>query len=171
MEDFERLLNDSSGEIIEILDEQTERQASGVAVRPARCHPRDAPARRRPLSRHRGPLTVERAASRRLLDELLPKGRLLGLSTQKDADLDVPGTGDLYEIGVLGNILRMVRQSDEKTLVLIQIVERIRLMEFVESKPYLKARFQILENKFPRPATVGRRCCAISASRRRTSSA
>ena len=35
--------------------------------------------------------------------------------------------GDLYEIGVLGNILRMVRQSDEKTLVLIQIVERVLL--------------------------------------------
>ena len=100
------------------------------------------------------PLTVERAASRQLLEELLPTGRLLGLATQKDADLDVPGTKDLYEIGVLGNILRMVRQSDEQTLVLIQIVERIRLKKFVSTKPYLKARFEILENKFPRKGDV-----------------
>ena len=97
---------------------------------------------------------MERAASRQLLEELLPTGRLLGLATQKDADLDVPGTKDLYEIGVLGNILRMVRQSDEQTLVLIQIVERIRLKKFVSTKPYLKARFEILENKFPRKGDV-----------------
>ena len=150
MEDFERLLNESSGEIIEI---STSRPDSKMPEWRS-----DVP-EIIPVMPLRGvvlfpgtvaPLTVERTASRRLLDELLPKGRLLGLATQKDADLDVPGAGDLYEIGVLGNILRMVRQSDEKTLVLIQIVERIRLTKFVESNPYLKARFQILENKFPR---------------------
>ncbi len=150
MEDFERLLNDSSGEIIEIstskpnakLPEWRSDLAEIIPVMPLRgvvLFPGTV-----------APLTVERAASRRLLDELLPKGRLLGLATQRDADLDVPGPSDLYEIGVLGNILRMVRQNDEKTLVLIQIVERIRLHEYVESKPYLKARFEILENKFPR---------------------
>ncbi|RFC41846.1 MAG: ATP-dependent Lon protease, partial [Verrucomicrobia bacterium] len=150
MEDFERLLNESSGEIIEISTSRPDSKMPEwrsdlpeiIPVMPLRgvvLFPGTV-----------APLTVERTASRRLLDELLPKGRLLGLATQKDADLDVPGAGDLYEIGVLGNILRMVRQSDEKTLVLIQIVERIRLTKFVESNPYLKARFQILENKFPR---------------------
>ncbi len=151
MEDFEQLLNESSGEIIEIstsrpgakLPEWRSDLPEIIPVMPLRgvvLFPGTV-----------APLTVERAASRRLLDELLPTGRLLGLATQKDADLDVPGPGDLHEIGVLGNILRMVRQNDEKTLVLIQIVERIRLTEFVSSKPYLKARFEILENKFPKP--------------------
>jgi ATP-dependent Lon protease len=150
MEDFERLLNESSGEIIEISTSRPDAKMPEwrsdvpeiIPVMPLRgvvLFPGTV-----------APLTVERTASRRLLDDLLPKGRLLGLATQKDADLDAPGAGDLHEIGVLGNVLRMVRQSDEKTLVLIQIVERIRLVEFVESKPYLKARFRILENKFPR---------------------
>ncbi len=150
MEDFEQLLNESSGEIIEI---STSRPGAKLPEWRA-----DLPGII-PVMPLRGvvlfpgtvaPLTVERAASRRLLDELLPTGRLLGLATQKDADLDVPGPDDLHEVGVLGNILRMMRQSDEKTLVLIQIVERIRLTEFVSSKPYLKARFEILENKFPK---------------------
>ena len=96
------------------------------------------------------PLTVERSASRLLLEELLPTGRLLGLATQKDADLDVPGADDLYHIGVLGNILRMVRKNDEQTLVLIQIVERVKLTGFSSTKPYLKAEFEILENRFPK---------------------
>ena len=154
MEDFERLLNESSGEIIEI---STSRP--NAAMPEWRADLPDII----PVMHLRGvvlfpgtvaPLTVERAASRQLLEELLPTGRLLGLATQKDADLDVPGTKDLYEIGVLGNILRMVRQSDEQTLVLIQIVERIRLKKFVSTKPYLKARFEILENKFPRKGDV-----------------
>lgn len=150
MDDFEQLLNDSSGEIIEIstsrpdakLPEWRSDLPDIIPVMPLRgvvLFPGTV-----------APLTVERKASRKLLDDLLPTGRLLGLATQKDAELDVPGPGDLYEIGVLGNILRMVRQSDDRTLVLIQIVERIRLSEFVSSKPYLKAKFDILENRFPK---------------------
>jgi len=154
MEDFERLLNESSGEIIEISTSRPDAKMPEwradlpdvIPVMPLRgvvLFPGTV-----------APLTVERSASRQLLEELLPKGRLLGLATQKDADLDVPGPDDLYEIGVLGNILRMVRQSDEQTLVLIQIVERIHLREYVEKKPYLKARFEILENRFPEAGDV-----------------
>ncbi len=154
MEDFERLLNESSGEIIEISTSKP-----NAAMPEWRADLPDVI----PVMPLRGvvlfpgtvaPLTVERAASRLLLEELLPTGRLLALATQRDANLDVPGAKDLYEIGVLGNILRMVRQSDEQTLVLIQIVERIRLKKFVSTKPYLKARFEILENKFPRKGDV-----------------
>lgn len=150
MDDFEQLLNDSSGEIIEIstsrpdakLPEWRSDLPDVIPVMPLRgvvLFPGTV-----------APLTVERSASRKLLDDLLPTGRLLGLATQKDADLDVPGPGDLYEIGVLGNILRMVRQGDDRSLVLIQIVERIRLTEFVSTKPYLTAKFDILENRFPK---------------------
>ncbi|MBP6782736.1 MAG: endopeptidase La [Verrucomicrobiales bacterium] len=154
MEDLERLLNESSGEIIEI-----------STSRPNAAKPEwraDVPDVI-PVMPLRGvvlfpgtvaPLTVERAASRQLLEELLPNSRLLGLATQKDAELDAPGAEDLYEVGVLGNILRMVRQSDEQTLVLIQIVERVRFKKYVSTKPYLKARFDILENKFPRKGDV-----------------
>jgi len=154
MEDLERLLNESSGEIIEISSSRP-----NAAMPEWRADVPDVI----PVMPLRGvvlfpgtvaPLTVERAASRQLLEELLPTGRLLGLATQRDADLDTPGAKDLYEVGVLGNILRMVRQSDEQTLVLIQIVERIRLKKFVSTKPYLKARFEILENKFPRKGLV-----------------
>ena len=48
----------------------------------------------------------------------------------------------------------MVRQSDDQTLVLIQIVERIKLGPFVQSSPYLKAKFKILENRFPKDGDV-----------------
>ncbi|MAS95974.1 MAG: endopeptidase La [Verrucomicrobiales bacterium] len=150
MEDFEQMLNESSGEIIEI--------SSGSPDSEMPEWRSDLP-ETLPIMPLRGvvlfpgtvaPLTVERPASRQLLDELLPTGRLLGLVTQKDAELDEPGGKDVYEIGVLGNVLRMVRQNDDQTLVLIQIVERIRMNEYVVEKPYLKAKFEILENLFPK---------------------
>ncbi len=150
MEEIEQMLNDSSGEIIEIstsrpdseLPEWRSDLPEVIPVMPLRgvvLFPGTV-----------APLTVERKPSLQLLEELLPKGRLLGLVTQKDAELDVPGPDDLYSIGVLGNVLRMMRQNDEQTLVLIQIVERVRFTKYVAKTPYLKANFEILENKFPK---------------------
>ena len=150
MEEIEQMLNDSSGEIIEIstsrpdseLPEWRSDVPDVIPVMPLRgvvLFPGTV-----------APLTVERKPSLQLLEELLPTGRLLGLVTQKDAELDVPGPDDLFSIGVLGNVLRMMRQNDDQTLVLIQIVERVRFTKYVEKTPYLKAQFEILENKFPK---------------------
>ncbi len=150
MEDFEQMLSESSGDIIEI--------SSGKPDAELPEWRSDLPDTL-PIMPLRGvvlfpgtvaPLTVERKASQQLLEELLPQGRLLGLVTQKDADEDEPGPKDVYSVGVLGNVLRMVKQDDDHILVLIQIVERIKLKEFVSTKPYLKGTFDILENKLPR---------------------
>lgn len=150
MEDFEQMLSESSGEIIEISTSQP-----NATMPEWRSDLPDVI----PVMPLRGvvlfpgtvaPLTVERPASQRLLEELLPTGKLLGLTTQKDADIDAPVGKDVYKVGVLGNVLRMVRQDDGQTLVLIQIVERIRIKRFLQEDPYLKAEFNILENRFPK---------------------
>ncbi|MDF1825846.1 MAG: endopeptidase La [Verrucomicrobiales bacterium] len=148
------MLNDSSGEIIEIstsqpnaeLPEWRSDMPGVIPVMPLRgtvLFPGTV-----------APLTIERPASQQLLEELLPNGKLLGLATQKDSELDVPGSQDIYHVGVLGNVLRMIKQEDDEMLVLIQVVERIRLTKFTSQKPYLKARFEILENKFPKENAV-----------------
>ncbi|MEM7600969.1 MAG: LON peptidase substrate-binding domain-containing protein, partial [Verrucomicrobiota bacterium] len=148
------MLNESSGEIIEISTSQPNSEMpewrsdvpSVIPVMPLRgavLFPGTV-----------APLTIERPASQQLLEELLPNGRLLGLATQKDSDLDVPGPQDVYHIGVLGNVLRMIKQEDGDMLVLVQVVERIKLTKFTSENPYLKARFEILENKFPKENAV-----------------
>ncbi|MBL9153679.1 MAG: endopeptidase La [Verrucomicrobiales bacterium] len=97
------------------------------------------------------PFTIERKASQQLLEELLPHSRLLGLATQKDAELDTPGPDDIYSVGSLGIVLRMLRQDANTLVVLVQIVERIRYSDFGQTEPYLKAHFEILENTLPDP--------------------
>lgn len=150
MEDFEQMLSESSGDIIEIssgkpnaeLPEWRNDLPDALPIMPLRgvvLFPGTV-----------APLTVERPASKQLLEELLPHGRLLGLVTQKDAEQDEPGPDDLYSVGVLGNVLRMIKQDNDHILVLIQIVERIKLKSFVSTTPYLSASFDILENKLPR---------------------
>ncbi|MCG8603010.1 MAG: endopeptidase La [Verrucomicrobiales bacterium] len=154
MEDFEQMLNESSGEIIEISTSQPDSEMPEwrsdlpevIPVMPLRgvvLFPGTV-----------APLTVERPASQQLLEELLPTGRLLGLSTQHDSEVDVPGADQIHKIGVLGNVLRMMKQDDGNTLVLIQVVERIKLKKFESSEPYLRAQFEILENKFPKDGDV-----------------
>ncbi|MCB1079649.1 MAG: LON peptidase substrate-binding domain-containing protein, partial [Verrucomicrobiae bacterium] len=97
------------------------------------------------------PFTIERKSSQQLLEELLPHGKLLGLATQKDAELDTPGPDDIYSVGSLGIVLRMLRQDADTLVVLVQIVERIRFIDFGQVTPYLKAHFEILENNLPDP--------------------
>ena len=154
MEDFEQMLNESSGEIIEISTSQPDAEMPEwrsdlpdiIPVMPLRgvvLFPGIV-----------APLTVERAASQQLLEELLPTGRLLGLSTQHDSEVDVPGPKQIQKVSVLGNVLRMMKQDDGDILVLIQVVERIKLTKFVSSEPYLRAEFEILENKFPKDGDV-----------------
>lgn len=95
------------------------------------------------------PFNVERKPSQQLLEELLPRGRMLGLATQKDSEVDTPGPEDLYDVGALGIVLRMMRQDENNVIVLIQIVERIRFTDYGQTDPFLKARFEILENQLP----------------------
>ncbi len=149
MDEIEQLLAESSDDIIEI---------SGSAPNAERPDWRKDLPEQIPVMPLRGivlfpgtvaPLTVERPASQKLLEELLPTGRLLGLSTQYDDEVDEPVEKDIYRVGVLGNVLRMMRQDPKHLLVLIQIVERIELVGYTQQSPYLKAKFRILENVFP----------------------
>ena len=97
------------------------------------------------------PLNIERKASRKLLDDQLPQSRLVGLVTQRNQDVDEPKPDQLYGIGVLGNVLRMIQNSDDSVLILVQVMQRIRLTDFAENKdkPYLRARFEVLESTAP----------------------
>ena len=99
------------------------------------------------------PLNIERAASRRLLDNHLPQSRMIGLVAQRNQDVDEPAPDQLYEIGVLGNVLRMMQNSEDSMLILVQVMQRIRLTDFEpiadgERGP-LKARFELLDSDQP----------------------
>ncbi|MEJ5223134.1 MAG: LON peptidase substrate-binding domain-containing protein, partial [Anaerolineales bacterium] len=85
------------------------------------------------------PLTIGQPRSIKLVDDVVAGNRLIGLVAAKDPELETPGPEDLYTVGTLASVQRLLRAPDGTIRLLVQGIERIRLGAFVETEPYLKA--------------------------------
>ena len=90
------------------------------------------------------PLSVGRERSLRALDIGSKTGMVVALA-QKDPTNEEPRPSDLYPIGVVCNVGRMLRMPDGSTTVLVQGRARVRVLEWVRSTSYLQARVQLIE--------------------------
>jgi len=88
------------------------------------------------------PLNVGRPASRRLLDECLPKSKIIALATQHDSEQEEPTPDSMYNVAVAVMVLKLIRQPDETVSIIVHGLDRIHLTEYVGSKPYMVARVQ-----------------------------
>lgn len=95
------------------------------------------------------PLSIRRAASLKMLDETLPKTKLIGLFTQKQDENNNPGPDDLYHVGVAGNVLKLIRQADEVVVILVQAMHRIRIKKFLTTDPYFTAEIEVIPTAAP----------------------
>src|SRR5438477_481982 len=95
------------------------------------------------------PLTVGRAASMKLLDETLPQTKIIGLLTQRDETKEDPEPQDLYPIGVAAIVLKLLRQSDNHVVIVVQGLRRFALRKIVAAHPYLRAEVELLNSKLP----------------------
>src|SRR5690349_5776080 len=76
------------------------------------------------------PLSVRRPSSLKMLDETLAKTKVIGLFSQKKEDGTNPTADDLYQVGVAGNVLKLMRQTDDVVLILVQALQRIHVRKF-----------------------------------------
>ena len=88
------------------------------------------------------PLTVGQARSIRLVDDILSGDKLVGLVASRKPELDEPGPEDLYTIGTIATVHRLLRAPDGTIRLLVQGLQRFRLGEMVETEPYLKAKVE-----------------------------
>jgi ATP-dependent Lon protease len=95
------------------------------------------------------PLTIGRASSRKLLQESLPQSKIVGLFTQRDPDQNEPAAIDLHQVGTAGLVLKLIRQSDESAMVVIQAIRRVKMGRVVQTQPYIRAEVQVLESTPP----------------------
>jgi ATP-dependent Lon protease len=96
------------------------------------------------------PLTVGRAASIKLLDETLPQTKIIGLLTQRDETKEDPEPQDLYSIGTAAIVLKLLRQSDDHLIIVVQGLRRFALHKIITTDPYLRAEVELLDSKLPR---------------------
>src|SRR6185312_612033 len=65
-------------------------------------------------------------------------------AASRDEELDEPGPDDLYDVGVVGVVARMMKVPDGSLRILVQGTSRVRLADFVATSPYLIARIEEL---------------------------
>ncbi len=86
------------------------------------------------------PLVVGRERSIRLIDEAMGRDRLIGILTQKNPDIEDPELEDLYTIGTVATIMKMVKMVDGSQRIVVQGLARFKLIEFTQREPNFKAR-------------------------------
>ncbi len=90
------------------------------------------------------PLNVGQPRSIRLVDEAATSPtRMIGLVTIKDDKIEEPGPEDVYSIGTVAIIHRLLRAPDNTVRLIVQGVDRLRIEEFTSTDPYLKARVAV----------------------------
>ena len=86
------------------------------------------------------PLAIGQERSVQLVNDVLGGERMLAMVASRNAEEEVPGPEDLYEVGVAGTVARMLKVPDGTLRILVQGGPRIRLTEYVATDPYLVAR-------------------------------
>jgi ATP-dependent Lon protease len=92
------------------------------------------------------PLNVQRAASLKLLDETLPRTKVIGLVAQRDEAKEDAQAPDLYSVGTAALVLRFLRQSDDHVLVIAQGLRRFSLRKIVATDPFIRAEVDLLQS-------------------------
>jgi ATP-dependent Lon protease len=85
------------------------------------------------------PFVVGRDSSVRALEEALAGDRKIFLATQHDAKVDEPRPDEIYSVGTVANIVQSIKQSDGNIKVLVEGVERGKIVTVVEEEGYFRA--------------------------------
>lgn len=95
------------------------------------------------------PVAVGRESSRALIAHAVKTGGLIGVFCQKDAGVEEPGKDDLYPVGVVAKVMRVIEMPGNTSTVILQSYARIRLTGTTRLKPYIRARVVKLEEGLP----------------------
>ncbi len=86
------------------------------------------------------PITVGRDKSIRLVREAYNKKTSVGVIAQRDPEIEDPNPADLFDVGTVASILKVLQMPDGNTTVIIQGKKRFKLEEMITEEPYFKAR-------------------------------
>lgn len=115
------------------------------------------------------PLAIGLERSIKLIDDVMHGNRLLFLVAQKDDMVERPTGEQLYGIGTIAVIHQLVRNPDQSLRVVVQGLERARIVKINSEEPYLKAHLEILPDQVNTTMeTEGLRQAMLDALRRLT---
>lgn len=98
------------------------------------------------------PITVGRQKSIRLVKKAYQGSRIIGVIAQKNNQAEEPTVDDLYKIGTVARIIKMLVLPDGNTTIIIQGKNRFELNEYIKDEPYLTAKVNLLSEPKVNPA-------------------
>jgi len=93
------------------------------------------------------PITVARKKSLRLVESLGETETTIAILTQRESSTENPTYSDLYNVGTLAKIMRIIDMPDGSKTILIQGQHRIRLVTYLQDNPYFKAMFESIHDQ------------------------
>ena len=93
------------------------------------------------------PFIVGRESSVRALEEALASDRKIFLATQHDASIDEPKPNEIYQVGTIANIVQNLKLPDGNIKVLVEGVERGRILKLTNVDGYFEAEVRTV--KYP----------------------
>ncbi len=90
------------------------------------------------------PLFVGREKSVRALEEVMSEDKQILLSSQIDPSVDDPTPDAIYQVGVLANVLQLLKLPDGTVKVLVEGRARVRIAEYIENESFFEARAELL---------------------------
>jgi ATP-dependent Lon protease len=100
------------------------------------------------------PLFVGREISIKAIDHALSTNRMILLLTQKDLSIENPAVGDLYTIGTVGMIMRMLKLPDGRVKILVQGLAKARVKGFSQTGPFFTADIEKVEEVKPESLSI-----------------
>src|SRR6267142_6697978 len=92
------------------------------------------------------PLAVARESSVALVNDAVKERKVIGVVTQRDPAVDDPVDSDLYRVGTLTHIHKMFKFPDGSLRLVVQGVQRFKLLQVTQYRPYVRATIELLQD-------------------------
>ncbi|MCB0060509.1 MAG: LON peptidase substrate-binding domain-containing protein, partial [Caldilineaceae bacterium] len=90
------------------------------------------------------PLPVGQKRSIRLVEDSLPANRMIVLVASKDESIEEPDPEQIHRVGTVAQIHRVLKTPEGTMRLVIQGLERVRIVEYLHVEPYLRARIEVI---------------------------
>ena len=100
------------------------------------------------------PITVGREKSIKLVRDVNAEGGLLGAVLQRESEVEIPAPDDMYKVGTAARIIKILEMPNGNLTVILSGLEKIEVVEYLQSEPYLKATVRTIRDSQPDAGNV-----------------
>jgi ATP-dependent Lon protease len=95
------------------------------------------------------PLTVGRESSLKLINDLKENEKFIGVIAQRDPRVDNPQAVDLFQIGTVAFVHKVIKLPNQSLFIFVEGLQRIAMEEVIQVEPYMRARVKALQDILP----------------------